>query len=601
MTLFAQYVRQAKQASRAPVALTSEDPLAPLPEGDVAEDVVEEPVVEPVVEEPVVEDVPVEVPVEEPIVTDDVAVVDEPVIEEPVVEEPLVEPVPEVTEEPVVEDVPVEEPAPVVDTFAQARQALEQKQHNLIRNRSQIVAEEPAPVVEPTVEEEPVAEEPVAEPVVEEPVVEDVPVEAPVEAVPADEELPDEPVLDVTAEGDVVEEPVVDDVAAEPVIEEPEVVPAVFEDEDFEEEPVVDEEAPAEDPVGDIETDAAEIEALAVEMEMLSGSMIAIESYGMNPTAGHILQTFGLFDGTALQTLGLEAFGHDTSPGTAEADMALEALGDKVKETAAKWAAKIVSVSSTISDKILTTISNVWTRVEAAGSKLAAAGWDKVKAGAAVVKAHPYQTVIAIIGAIAAVGGVCLFAGKGLPTVSAKSQQITAYVKDIVSKINAIKWPFGSISAKIAEGGAKFTTTVQSGATAAKGVAASSLDWTATMVKSANGQLGRAWTQVKAGAAAAGARVKMVGGTVKSGAKFLKDGVGATSLIVSAKAAKVTGSVKAGAAVASVYGMLAVNTIISTATSLVKLLYSVVAKGLAAIASTFSALVSAAGKAPVAA
>ena len=543
MTMFGQYVKTAKSAVRTPVQMTSEDDvLAPVP------------------------------------VADDVVVPEEPVVAAP--------------EAPAVEE-------PVVDQFAQARARLNQSHHALIRGRSQVAMED-------ALGEEPVVEEPVADvvaPAAEEPVV-----DAPVDVVPEGEPAPEEPALDVTAEADpvvdvtepapeapeapVVEEPVVIEevpaveVPVEPVAEEPVVVDDEGDD-DLDE----DEEVAEVSPEDEVAADEADIENLEAELNLIAQSAFAIESYGVNPTAIHIMRSYGLLEGTSISSLGLEAFGYE-APDHPESQMALEALGEKMKEKAAQWSAKIVSASKNIGEKAMGVLTGLWDKITASSTKLASAAWDKAKEAGKVVKAHPYKTILAVILAIGAAAAAVVFGAQYLPALSSKQAAVTKFTSDMVAKINGINWPFGSIKASVAEGGAKFAVQIKNAGSTAKAVALNKLDWTATMVKSAQGQIGRAWTTTKQGVSAFGAKAAKFGESIKDGAQFAKDAVGASSLVVSAKAAKVTGSVKAGVAAGGLWGMAVVNGIISTVVSMAKLVYGVIANGLRIISSTFSALVS---------
>lgn len=487
----------------------------------------------------------------------------------------------EVPEEDVPEDAPAPGDAVVVDQFAQAREKLNQTHHSLIRGRSQIAAEDTPEVTE-------------------EPEVSDEVVEAPVEDVPENGDLPEEPALDVTAEDEPVieDEPIVTD---EPVVEEP-----IVTDEPVVDEPVVDGEgeAPVEDvvideddaevevsPESEVMMDEQELDSLEAEMNTLAQSMFAVETYGINPTAVHIMRTTGLLEGTSIASLGLEAFGYE-APDHPDSQMALEALGEKMKEKAAQWSAKIVSMASSFGTKVMGVLNPIWEKITASVTTLSSAAWDKAKAAGKVVKAHPYKTIIGVILAVAAAAGVVLYGAQAMPAITAKQAQVTKYVTDMVSSINKIKNPFGSVSAKVAEGGAKFVVTIKNGASVAKGVAMDKLDWTASMVKSCGTQLGRAWSITKKGVTDFGTRAQKVGQSVKSGAKFASDAAGASSLIVSAKVAKASGSVKAGVAAGALWGTAVVQGIISTVVGLAKLAYGVIVAGLRTIQATFNALIS---------
>lgn len=531
-----------------------------------------------------------------------------------------------ITEETAVESVKV-------DVFAEARERLNQTHHNLIRGRSQIVEVEQ--VAEQAVEQEDTSEvtqeadpeivqeetsevvqeteitqeeatevtqeaDAAVDAVSEDLVAEADPMETPVDAVPEDEELPEEPALDVTAEEEVVvEEPVADDAPAvveEPVVVGDEVAPAdvVEEVEEPIDHDIDDNDAEVKIEMSEeqqIDLEQQELESLEMEMNLLAQSMFAVETYGINPTAVHIMQVTGLLDGTAIQTLGLEAFGYE-APDHPESQMALEALSGKIKEKAAQWSAKVISMASSFSSKTMGVLNPLWDKITSSVSKLSSASWDKAKEAGKVVRAHPYKTIIVVILAIAAVAGVVLFGGQALPAIGAKQAQVTKFVTDMASKINKIKWPFGDIKAVVAEGGAKFAVTVKDTGSAAKAIALDKLDWTATMVKSAGGQLGRAWTVTKQGVGEFGDRAGKIGKTIaKSGFDVTKTTVDASTTAGVRVGRAVAGNNLVGNVGGMVIGSVIFSTIISTVVGLTKLVYRIIAGGLRIIAATFNALI----------
>lgn len=336
----------------------------------------------------------------------------------------------------------------------------------------------------------------------------------------------------------------------------------------------------ADDMVEDAVRDDAEIEALAMEIDMLDSSAVAIEQFGMNPTAMAIMQTTGLLNGTALESIGLESCNYVDGKHD-ESLVALEALGEKIKETAAKWAGKILGFAKKIKDGVVVVLEKIWEKISSAVSALSSAVWDKTKAAAAVVKAHPYKTILAVIATIGAVAGVITLFG-GMPAVTAGAAAMRTWFGGIVTKLNGAvaKFPFASIKSSLNAAGTKIVTTVRGAgsavsggvskaAGAVKGASVSALGWSQTAVKSAGGQLKTAYNAALSGSKALGTRVTKLGTAAGSAVKD--------------KAVAGFGAAKGG--LASSWGYIS-----SLAVTALTYIRQVIFKGLAAIKSTFTSL-----------
>lgn len=396
-----------------------------------------------------------------------------------------------------------------------------------------------------------------------------------------EEAAPTQEDITVDAEPEVEAEPTIDDITADPADITSEV-------EDTRDHDIDDNDAEVTfDAEAEVIQEEQALERLEAELEMLGQSVFAVETYGINPTAVHIMRTTGLLEGTSIASLGLEAFGFE-APDHPDSLMALEALGEKIKEKAAQWSAKIVSLASSFGTKVMGVLEPIWDKITGSIKTLSGAAWDKAKATGKVVKAHPYKTLIGVILAVAATAGVVLWAGGSLPALTAKGPQVTKFVNDLAGKINKIKWPFGNVSATVAEGGAKLKTVVTTNGAAAKGVALNALDWTGSMVTSAGSQLGRAWTVTKQGVGAFGERALKVGQAV---GKFYVDTSVEAGLGVKSFVEKKTGlgpvGVVAGGLTTYAVGQFLVN----IAIGLTKLVYQIIAGGLRIIAATLNALV----------
>jgi len=299
-------------------------------------------------------------------------------------------------------------------------------------------------------------------------------------------------------------------------------------DEDEEDETVVAEMAIMEE----VESDVVMIEQYTNEMAMISDSIVAIESFGINPSAIAILQTTGLLSDTVLDAVGVESLGY-AGPKDDNTLIALEALEAKGEAKSAGWAAKIMSMAKSVGSKIMSVIGGIWEKITGVVGKIGSATWDMAKAGGRVVKAHPYKTILAVVAAIAAVAGIVVFMSGGLAGLAATEgagatalAKIISFNEKVASKVSSIKWPFGKVAAEAAEGTGKLSLAVTSNVAAPEAMALSKTGWTQTVVKGVNSTLSRAWTGIKDGASALGAAASKAGSSAAAGAKtFSKSGV----------------------------------------------------------------------------
>lgn len=396
--------------------------------------------------------------------------------------------------------------------------------------------------------------------------------------------------LDVTSEGEdgelPEEAPAEEAPAEDPIVVEDEGVDGPVE-EGSEEDVLEAEEAVETD---DIDEDVDAIDADEAEMEQLMGSIVALETFGSNPAAIGILQATGLLNGTALSSCGLETFQFE-GPQGAETQMAVEALGEKLKAKASEWSARIVSVVSKLGSAVTGAIKGLWEKISAASKALAAGAWDKAKATGATIKAHPYATVATAVAAAAAVATIVVYAGGNLPAKGAKSEVIDKFTKSIADKINGIKWPFGSLSAKV-EGAKLVLDTAGAKVTSAASAGVAKLGWTQPAVKAVSTKLTGVWDQVSQGAKAFGDRAGKMAATTKTFAKdSLNAGVAVSaSANIGASASFVeTGTSKGWGVAGAGYAIFATMWV-GTSVALYKLVKFIVGGTFRIIAATFNAL-----------
>jgi ElaB/YqjD/DUF883 family membrane-anchored ribosome-binding protein len=289
-----------------------------------------------------------------------------------------------------------------------------------------------------------------------------------------------------------------------------------------------------------IEQESFGIESLVNEISMLAGAQDAIAAHGFNPTAAAIMQTTGLLSGTSLDTIALESINF-TNGESDESKMALETLGDKIKEKGAQWAAKIVSVAKNTGDKIMGVLTPLYTKITGLISSAASASWDGAKAAGRTVKAHPYKTAAAVVAAVVAVAGVVAFAS-GAPAAGAKVDVLRKFSNDLLGKVRGVKWPFGSFGGKVADDGV-LRLTFDPNAASREFLHSGPVDklgWTQTTVKVLGAQLTKAFDMIKHAWSAFGARAAKI---ASSSADAIKTGAAAALDTKAGKAATVAGGV----------------------------------------------------------
>lgn len=358
----------------------------------------------------------------------------------------------------------------------------------------------------------------------------------------------------------------------------------------------------------EVDSDMEMIENLGQEMMKIENSIVAIEAYGINPSAMAILQTTGLLSDTVLEAVGIESLGY-AGPKSDETAIALEALSDKADGKKTSWAAKIVSMATTVGSKVMGVLGSIWNKITGVVKSVSGFAWDKVKAGAAIVKAHPYKTIIVIVAAIAATAGIAAFVGANLPaTMSATgatgkgAEALVKFSESVASKVNAIKWPFGKVAAEVTEKGS-MALTVTSNVAAPEATALAKTGWTATVFNGVSSALGRAWNGIKGSGEALSAGAAKFGKFAKNNAatSSFKDTwktLNAAEAASSARVARIATAKGTGAGIAAAAGRTAsAFAYFTIGASFIKLtyglLFKVVAFGLRVIYGTMKAIANA--------
>jgi ElaB/YqjD/DUF883 family membrane-anchored ribosome-binding protein len=231
-----------------------------------------------------------------------------------------------------------------------------------------------------------------------------------------------------------------------------------------------------------MDDDFAAMESYSFDLTRLLGAHNALESYGSDPAAMGVLSACGLLASTALDGVALESYGFDKPSGD-ETKMALEALGEKIKDTTAKWAAKIVSMTKTAADKVGSILDAVWTKITQTADTLLSKTWDKTKEATAVIKAHPYKTIAIAVGTVIGVCATAAFVASKISGAYANETALESFQHAVQNKVNALKWPFGKITTVATRDGKSFKCVVET-VEQYDSASAKALGWTKATVKS---------------------------------------------------------------------------------------------------------------------
>lgn len=337
------------------------------------------------------------------------------------------------------------------------------------------------------------------------------------------------------------------------------------------------------DQLEEIDCNFRNMDQLDQELKQLMDSTLAIEQFGMNPSAFGVLKTTGLLSGTALNTPALEFFATQNVDNL-ESDIALEALTDKIKQKMTEWAAKIISAAKGMTDTVTSILSTLWTKVSEQGKMLTASVWDKAKVAGATIKAHPYKTLAAMITAAAVVVAIIALVASGMPGAYANETVLKSFIFKIQDMIKTIKLPFGKINVSTLADGTKIVCNIDQTTKMTAGAAKLvDLGWTQNAVKAMSGSLNRVWSSLKINASAISTKVV-------SSVKFVNDIGGDMNNKIGMTVATKTGSKLFGWAAQEVVKKAYTTALWSIIGVLYMLLKEVVIKAFRMINDTFRSL-----------
>lgn len=207
----------------------------------------------------------------------------------------------------------------------------------------------------------------------------------------------------------------------------------------------------------DTEDDADDIENI-MRFDSMAKASEAIDAFGLNPAAVAIGQASGLFNDTALETMGCEAFG---VAGVAMfagkkamnygAQRIAAKYGPKLMKKAATWAlrkngiilpsfSRFEAAAAAASSRFAKVASKVTGKPATVFSRSAGDGAGKAAKAAATKLNGPSALKVAAaiggVGALVGVVGSMIFSSVAKPKI----------VSTINSQVSKIKWPFGKLS-----------------------------------------------------------------------------------------------------------------------------------------------------------
>lgn len=281
----------------------------------------------------------------------------------------------------------------------------------------------------------------------------------------------------------------------------------------------------------DYDHDYAEIANLESDITKLYATLDTVEQYGAANPSVQLLCASNLLSSSS--KLALESLLADDIIAL-EADTVKQSLIDTIKEKAADWSAKIITFFKDKGSSFLERITTLW---DAFKKKLPQA---KEKIGAlkdtsiAYARTHPYKTIAAALAACASVVGIVTFAGRMLPAVT-NSRAMVQFTNALTKNINAVRWPFGKVTATMASGGKRLVIAVAGVGAIGGAVKLAQLGWSKVTVEQLDRSLEvvcntteKAWTTLAPKVAAVSkGTFNFVAATAKASATGFKAGYNA--------------------------------------------------------------------------
>lgn len=239
----------------------------------------------------------------------------------------------------------------------------------------------------------------------------------------------------------------------------------------------------------ELNTTALEVDELEQRIGQLFSVSRSIGNFGLTPTAKLLLGTTGLI---SANDVGLES---SDSLVDLDQELALETLNQKIKETAAKWAGKIMQIAKSGADAILSALSPIYTAVAAKVKTVVAKAGDLVMGGVAYAKAHPYKTILAALGAVAATVAIVSFVGSGLPALGATNAAMKSFMTKLGTMFRGVRMPYGKITTRVVMNGEVIMAEVIPAESMVVGSSSiGALGWTKSAITAVSHQLGSVWT-----------------------------------------------------------------------------------------------------------
>jgi len=266
------------------------------------------------------------------------------------------------------------------------------------------------------------------------------------------------------------------------------------------------------DEIDSFDSDFTELVRESSEIRNLCEIRETVSEYGLSQTSFKILNSAKFLTTTSYDSFALENFSGNTE---SLSKVALEELDNKINEKSAGWAAKILSFVKMIGSKTLAVIDPIWDKLSGMFKKIGSSAWDKTKSVGKAIKAHPYKTIMLVILAIAAVGGILAYCGSFLPGSNQAWSALGKFDSKIGELSSKIKLPWGKVN--VTPGNAKNLNHIDVvfASKSAESIPIEKLGWSQSAARTCYTELSKSITSFKSG----------LGSSISRGTKVLSENI----------------------------------------------------------------------------
>lgn len=334
------------------------------------------------------------------------------------------------------------------------------------------------------------------------------------------------------------------------------------------------------DQMTSLENELGDTVTMYNELETLSSSVTVIENFGVTKSSFLVMKTLGLLSST-----GLESFAFNDNQELPSEEVVLESLTDKIKETGAKWGAKILSVITGFGEKVMGLLTPIWNKMESYFKSISNTAIEKANELKDTIKAHPYGTLITVAGAIVAVAAVAAVIAAGMPGAYANESALSSFIYKVRDTVSKIKMPFTKITTEAVLDGKNMSFVIEeaAGQTTVIPQGIKKLGYTRTAINALFSLMKSGYDKLKAAVFLVGKTILEVYGRY---ADFLKK----TGTFAKKKVVEKTGSKYAGIGAGLIASGIMASVINNMISIVYKLIKQVVIKAYQMISSTLRSI-----------